>query len=35
MFIRDKTMDDKFIYIHNDDTQNYSFYKLKVLVEKF
>ena len=32
---RDKTMDDKLIYIPNDDKQNYSFFILQLLVEKF
>ena len=27
--IRDKTMDDKLLYIPNDDTQNYPFCRLK------
>ena len=29
----DKTMADKLIYILNDDTQNYPFCKLKLVVE--
>ena len=28
-------MDDRIGYIHNDDTQNYHFFRLKLLVEKF
>ena len=24
--VRDKTMDDKLVYIHNDDKQNYNFF---------
>ena len=30
-----KTMADKFMYIPNDDTQNYPFYRLKLVVETF
>ena len=31
---RDKTRADKLIYIPNDDTQNYPFYKLQLVVVK-
>ena len=31
----DKTINDKLIYISNDDTQTYLFCRLKLLVEKF
>ena len=30
-----KTMTDKLMYILNDDTQNYPFYKLQLVVETF
>ena len=33
--LRDKTMEDKLIYIPNDDKHNYPFCWLKLLVEKF
>ena len=33
--LKDKAMHDIFIYISNDDKENYPFYKLKLLVEKF
>ena len=33
--IRDKTMEDKLMYIPKDYTQNYPFCKLNLLVEKF
>ena len=32
---RDKTVADKFIYIPNDDTENYSFCILKLVFETF
>ena len=32
---RDKTMADKSMYIPNDDTQNYLFWRLQLMVEKF
>ena len=32
---RYKTMNDKLMYISNDDKQNYPFCNLKLLVEKF
>ena len=32
---RDKTMVDKLIYTPNDNTQNYHFYRLKLVVEMF
>ena len=32
---RDKTMTDKLMYIPNDDTQNYPFCRLKLVVETF
>ena len=32
---RDKTMDNKLIFIHNDNKQNNPFCKIKLLVEKF
>ena len=32
---RDKTMADKFMHIQNDATQNYPFYRLKLVVETF
>ena len=31
---RDKTMSDKLIYIPNDNTQNYPFFRLQLVVEK-
>ena len=31
--LRDKTMDDKLIFIPNDDKQNYPYFRLKLLVE--
>ena len=31
---RDKTMDNKSIYIPNDDTQNYYFCSFKIFIEK-
>ena len=31
----DKTMVDKLMYIHKNHEQNYSFFKFKILVEKF
>ena len=34
-FIRDKTMADKLMYILNDDTQNYPFYRLQLMLETF
>ena len=33
IFYRDKTMGDKMMYILNDDTQNYPFCRLKLVVE--
>ena len=33
--LRDKTMDNKSMYIPDDVTQNYAFCRLKLLVEKF
>ena len=33
--LRDKTMADKFMYIPNDDTQNYPFRRLQLVVETF
>ena len=33
--LRDKTMDDEFIYIPNDDKQNYPSCRLKLIVEQF
>ena len=33
--LRDKTMDDKSIYIPYEYTQNFSFFRSKLLVEKF
>ena len=33
--LRDKTMDDKLMYIHNDDKQNQPFCILRLLVQKF
>ena len=33
--LRDMTMADKLIYIPNDDTQNYPFYRLQLVFEKF
>ena len=33
--IRDKTMDDKLLWISNDDKQNYLFSRLKLVFEKF
>ena len=35
MLLRDKTIKDKLIYIPNDDTQNYPFYRLQLLVKTF
>ena len=32
---RDKTMTDKFMFIPNDDTLNYPFFRLKLVVETF
>ena len=32
---RDNTMADKFMYIPNDNAQNYPFCRLKLVVEKF
>ena len=32
---RDKTMADKLMYINNVDTQNYPFYRLKLVVQTF
>ena len=32
---RDKTIADKFMYIPNDDTQNYPFCRLQIVVETF
>ena len=32
---RDKTMADKLMYISNDDTQNYPFSRLQLVVEMF
>ena len=33
--VRDKTMDDKLMYIYNDDTQNYPFCRFQLVVETF
>ena len=33
--LRDKTMAQKLMYIPNDDTQNYPFYKLQFVFEAF
>ena len=33
--LRDKTVDKKFMYIPNDDKQNYFLYRIILLVEKF
>ncbi len=33
--LRDNTMADLFIYIHNDDTQNFSFCRIRLVVETF
>ena len=35
MIIKDKTMGNKLMYIHNCDKQNFPFNTLKFLVEKF
>ena len=33
--LKDKTVDKKFMYIPNDDKQNYFLYRIILLVEKF
>ena len=35
LFYRDKTIADKLMYIPNDDTLNYPFYRLKLVVDTF
>ena len=35
MDLKDKTMAEKLMYIPNDDTQNYPFYKLQFVVKTF
>ena len=32
--LRDKTMEYKLVYIPNDDKQNFSFYRLKLMIKK-
>ena len=35
MWIKDKTMADRLMYIHNDDTQNHPFCRLQLMVKTF